>query len=106
MKFHLVGVKRIVGVAKASGAPFDMCRAYCLVPIEKAQGKTSVTGYGFELAELELDAAALPQFAAFSLPADVELDVEQKFLFGEFRSIVVGVSAPVPVPVGARVKAA
>lgn len=92
MKFNVVGVKRIVGTAKASGAAFDMCRAYCLVPVELSQGKTQVSGYGSEVAELELVPEAMPQFAGLTFPALLDLVVEQKFLFGEFRSVVVGIA--------------
>ena len=91
MKFHVIGAKRIEGHAKVSGNPFDMCRAYCLVPIETGGGKTTVSGYGMELAELELDPKALVQFAELKFPVDVELRIEQRFVFGEFRSVVVGV---------------
>lgn len=95
MKFRVIGAKRIEGLAKASGKPFDMCRAYCLVPVETGQGKTVVTGYGSEVAEMELDPLALPQFANLKFPADVELKIEQRFVFGEFRSIVIGVEGAV-----------
>jgi len=90
VKFMIVGVKRIEGTAKASGQPFDMCRAYCLVPIEASSGKTKVSGHGLEVAELELLPEALPAFAGMKFPAEVELKIEQKFVFGEFRSVVVG----------------
>ena len=103
MKFHVVGAKRIEGFAKATGSPFDMCRAYCLVPIETGGGKTTVSGYGMELAELELDPKALGQFAELKFPADVELKIEQRFVFGEFRSVVVGVDGVAARPAMSKV---
>jgi hypothetical protein len=90
MKFHVIGVKRIEGTAKASGNPFDMCRLFCLVPIEIGAGKTKVSGFGMEVAEMELEPEALQQFAGLKFPADVELRIDQKFVFGEFRSVVTG----------------
>lgn len=93
MKFNVIGVKRIEGVAKATGNAFDMCRVYCLVPIEQSQGKTKVTGYGAELAELELLPEALPLFAKVQFPSELELKVDQRFVFGEFRSVVVGIDS-------------
>ncbi len=101
MKFNVIGAKRIEGVAKVSGNPFDMCRVYCVVPIEQSAGKTKVSGFGSELAELELSPDALPQFAGLKFPCELELKVDQRFVFGEFRSVVVGVDAGTGTKAGA-----
>lgn len=93
MKMTVLGVKRIEGTAKATGNPFDMCRVHCVVPIEVSSGKTRVSGYGFEQGEMELDPAALLKFEGLHFPLQLELQVEQRFVYGEFRSIVVGVVA-------------
>lgn len=96
MKFKIIGIKRIQGVAKSTGSPFDMCRVYCLVPIETSSGKTKVSGYGMEVAELEFLPEVLSQFSGLQFPSDVELKLDQRFMFGEYRSIVVGIEvAPV-----------
>jgi hypothetical protein len=101
MLFQVVGVKRIVGIAKASGNPFDMCRLYALVPIESGAGKITVTGSGFEVGEMDLDPDAMPAFAAVTLPARLELKTEQAFRMGEFRTVVTGFE-----PIKSAVKAA
>ena len=91
MQFNVVGVKRIEGTAKASGNPFDMCRLYAMVPIEGAEGKTRVTGYGMEVGEMDLDPAVLGDFAKIVFPAKLELKTEQSFRMGEFKTVVVGI---------------
>jgi hypothetical protein len=91
MKFNVIGVKRVEGHAKATGAAFDMCRLYCMVPVEPGNGKTKVSGFGFEVAEMELQADALPVFSGMKFPCELELVIEQKFMFGEFRNLVAGV---------------
>lgn len=101
MQIQVIGVKRVQGNAKATGNPFDMCRLYALVPIEPGAGKVTITGFGLECGEMELDPGALPEFAKIQLPARLELKTEQKFIMGEFRSIVVGFE-----PVKVSVKAA
>jgi len=90
MQFQVVGVKRIEGVAKASGNPFDMCRLYALVPIEVSEGKTKVTGYGMEVGEMDLAVEAMADFAKVTLPCKLELRTEQSFRMGEFRTVVTG----------------
>ena len=96
MKTTVLGVKRIEGTAKVSGNPFDMCRLFCMVPIEQASGKTKVSGFGYELGEMELLPESLASFASVKFPAQLDLMVEQKFMFGEFKSFVTGLlAAPV-----------
>lgn len=97
MKVLVSGVKQTEGNAKATGNPFCMTRVFALVPIEPAAGKIRVQGFGYEVAEMELAPEALPAFNGMRFPCQLELEVDQKFLFGEFRSIVVGVKAPVGV---------
>lgn len=103
MKVNVIGVKRIEGTAKASGLPFDMCRLYCTVPIETGGAKTKVSGYGLEVAEMELEANVLPTFAQVKFPAELELKVDQRFQFGEFRSVVTGFDANAARPMPAKV---
>jgi len=104
MQHHVIGVKRIEGISsEAKGSnPFDMCRLYALVAIEQSDGKrVKVVGYGLEVGEMDLDPAALPEFAKISLPAKLDLKTEQVFRMGEFRTVVVGFE-----PVKAAVKVA
>lgn len=91
MKLMVIGVKRIEGKGKESGLPFDMCQLYGLVPVDVAQGKVRVSGFGFEVAEIELMPEALPQFATLKFPLELELKIDQRFFRGEYRSLVAGI---------------
>jgi hypothetical protein len=92
MKLNVCGVKRVTGNAKSDGAPFDISRVLCLIPIEAgAFGKVKITGFGFELAELEVSPEAIPQFDGLKLPAFVELATETKFMRGKLETVVTGV---------------
>jgi hypothetical protein len=93
MKVTVTGVKRVQGTGKESGNPFDICRVFCLVPVENTAGKMTISGHGFEVAEMELEPGALAQFQGVKFPAELELQVDQKFMRGEFRSIVQGLAA-------------
>jgi hypothetical protein len=91
MKLTVCGVKRIQGNAKATGNPFDMCHVNALVSVAPSRGKINVDGYGFEQAQMELAPEAIEQFSGMRFPCEVELKIEQRHMFGEFRSVVVGV---------------
>ncbi len=93
MRVRVCGVKRVEGKAKESGNPFDMCRVLVLVPVETVSSdKVRITGYGYELGEMELAPEALAEFSGLTFPADVELRTEQKFFRGEFKTVCAGVS--------------
>lgn len=98
MKMHVIGVKRIEGFGKESGNPFDMCSLLALVPIEagtfgKDKAKqTTITGYGFEIGEVDLDPAAIPQFEKIQFPAHLELTTGEAWFRGKFQTIVTGVA--------------
>lgn len=95
MKLTVLGVKRIQGLAKASGNPFDMCRLMAMVPIDVTSGeKLTVTGHGFELAELELDPAAMGQFAGLKFPTTLDLSTDSRPFRGKFETVVTGFLAP------------
>lgn len=92
MRVKVCGVKRVEGVGKESGSPFDMCRVLILVPVENVtQGKTKITGFGSELAEMELAQEAMPQFSGLSFPAEVELHTEQRMFRGKFETYCAGI---------------
>ncbi|GAB2879433.1 hypothetical protein GCM10027046_04230 [Uliginosibacterium flavum] len=91
MKLQVLGVKRVKGESKESGAPFDMCRIIALSPIESmASGKLQITGAGFEVAEMSLLPEAMPKFLSLPFPCDVELVIEPRAYRGKFESFVVG----------------
>jgi len=91
MKLQVIGVKRVAGTAKATGAPFDMCTLYAITPIENVNnGKLTVQGGGFELTEIALDPEALPSFQSLKFPCALELSTDIRPYRGEFQAVVVG----------------
>ena len=91
MKIQVLGVKRIKGIAKATGNEFDMCHVYGMVPIEAGGGgKVVVSGFGFEVAEMRLDPECLPEFAKVKLPALLDLKTDMTPFMGKFETIVIG----------------
>ena len=103
MKVTLIGVKRMKGIGKDSGNPYDITRAICLAPIENMSGeKMTITGFGFEVAEVSLDPEALPAFGALKFPCQVKLEMEPRPYRGKLEMFVVGFEQLQP----AQVKAA
>lgn len=98
MKMQVLGVKRMNGIAKESGDPFDMATLFGILPIEQVtSAKFSVQGYGYEIGEMVLDPDALKQFEHFKYPCLLELDLEPINYKGKITQIVVGTSTPQPV---------
>lgn len=94
MKLNVIGVKRIFGESKA-GNDFDMCSVLCLVPIEATKGKkVTVQGHGMEVMEVELDPAAVVQFAQVKFPAMLELATDQRPMRGELKTVCTGLVSP------------
>lgn len=101
MKAHVIGVSRINGVSKKSGSlkDYDMGKLFCLQPIQPA-GKEdqkegtrySRTGYGFEVMEVDLDAGSLVQFSKIQFPAVLDLEMEQRPMFGKLATICIGLT--------------
>ena len=94
MNYQILGVKRIEGQKKDGSGAFDMNQLFVRVPIEQAAGKIKVTGFGFEVGTMEIEPGVIPKMATVQFPADLELETEQKFIFGDFRSVVVGFRVP------------
>lgn len=91
MKLQVQGVKRVIGTAKATGQPFDMCTLFAMVPIETvSSAKITVQGAGFELAEINLDADSLPQFLGLSYPLVLDLVTDSRPYRGKFETVVTG----------------
>ena len=94
MSYQVIGVKQIAGQKKDGSGPFEMNQLFVRVPIEVGAGKVKVVGYGFECGTMEIEAEVIPKMATVQFPADLELETEQKFIFGDFRSVVVGFRIP------------
>jgi len=90
MSYRILGVKQIAGPKKDGSGPFEMNQLLVIIPIEPSQGKIKVIGYGYEVGEMEIDPAVIPKMATVKFPAELELETEQKFIFGQFRTLVTG----------------
>jgi len=89
MKISVMGVKLVAGLSKESQQPFEISRLLCMVPIESGKFKSvTITGHGYELAEMELDPASIHMFSNVKFPASLELITEQCFYRGKFETIV------------------
>lgn len=91
MKMTIIGVKRITGIAKATGNPFDMCHVIALVPVEVRAGKLALDGAGMETMEIPLAVEALNEFKVLKFPGAVDLMVEPRPRNGKVESVVVGI---------------
>ncbi len=101
MKATVIGVSRICGTSNKSGKlkDYDMGKLLCLQPIE-AKGKEdkeagtsfSVSGYGYEPMEVDLDSSALVQFKDVRFPAVLDLAMDQRPMFGKLATVCIGIS--------------
>lgn len=92
MRVTAIGVKRMSGIGKDSGKPFDFSRMTILRPVEMVTGdKFQMHGYGYETSDLDVENEALPQFAQVKFPAQLDLQVDTVPGRMGLRSVVVGV---------------
>lgn len=92
MRVTAIGVKRISGIGKDSGRPFDFSRMTILRQMEVVAGeKFQVSGYGYEISDLDVENDALPQFAQIKFPAQLDLVVETVPGRNGLRSVVTGI---------------
>lgn len=99
MKLNVLGVKRIHGVSSKTGNEFDMCNLMASVPVQLGGGmSTKVEGFGFEVAEIPLDPAALPLFREFHFPLVLDLETDSRPYMGKLETFVVGVNRSQPTP--------
>lgn len=92
MRVTAIGVKRMSGIGKETGRPFDFSRLTILRAVEVVAGdKFQLNGYGFETSDLDVENDALPQFAQISFPAQLDLVVDTVPGRNGLRSVVTGV---------------
>ncbi len=92
MRVTAIGVKRMSGVGKESGRPFDFSRMTILRQMEPVAGeKFQLSGYGYETADLDVENDALPQFAQIKFPAQLDLVVDTVPGRNGLRSVVTGI---------------
>lgn len=94
MKSLVIGVKRVKGIAKATGNAFDVTRALIATPIVPSDGdKLQVSGYGLELMEVPMDETALGQFRAVKFPTVLELVTDHRPFRGKLELTITGIAA-------------
>lgn len=99
MKVHAIGVLRVEGISKKSGAlkDYDMSKILVLQPCESANAQDekigtrfSKTGFGYEPAEIDLDSfELLNKFSQLKFPVFLELEMGQAFKFGKLQTVCV-----------------
>lgn len=95
MKLNVLGVKRISGQSSKTGNDFDMCNVFGIVPLQTGGGKSvKVEGYGYEVAELPLDPAALALFASVKFPQILDLETDSRPYMGKLETFVTGINTP------------
>jgi len=105
MEMMCIGVKGVAGTAKATGNPFEMCSVRVLVPIERGKfGTVTITGAGFEEAEVQCDPRAVAALSAFDgkFPLRLTLITEQRFYRGKFETVCTGAQPLVAAVQAAR----
>ena len=92
MKMLVMGVSRIFGKSKKTGNDYDMCRLFGMtqIAVRKTENMT-VEGYGFEVAEIDLDQTAVHAFKDVKFPAQLDLETDVVAQFGEFKTVVCGI---------------
>jgi len=94
MRVTVIGVMRLRGVSSKTNNSYDMCRLYCLQPIElRSSEKMTVSGGGYQAAEISLHPDALELFASQKLPCVLELETEMEMQRGQMVPVVTGIKA-------------
>lgn len=92
MRVQAIGVKRMSGVGKDSGRPFDFTQLSILKPIEvTASEKFSLQGYGYETSDIDVANEALGKFAGIKFPAILDLVVDTQPGRRGLRSVIVDI---------------
>lgn len=79
MKVLVLGVSRMSGTSTKSGSPkpYDMTRITYGVPLQPVSTENrTLQGSGYEVQDLDLDPACLPQFSDLKYPGVYDLDVQ------------------------------
>jgi hypothetical protein len=91
MKISVMGVKIVNGLTREEKRPFEISRLFCQVPIESGKfGEITILGFGYELAEMELDPSVINSFKEVKFPCPLTLNTEQRFYRGKFETVVIG----------------
>lgn len=106
MRVQAIGVKRMSGIGKETGNPFDFAQIEILRPMENAaKGKFKLEGYGYETLRIDLSNDAIHKFAEVRFPASIDLVIDTIPGRQGLRSVVVGFTRAVDTKTG-EIKAA
>lgn len=96
MRVQAIGVKRMSGIGKDSGRPFDFTQISILKAIDvTASEKFSIQGYGYETSDIDVANEALGKFAGIKFPATLDLVVDTQPGRRGLRSVIVDVKQAV-----------
>lgn len=88
----VLGVSRMQGIGKTSKQAYDMARVLVLNPIKPfSKEGLSISGHGFEVAEVALKPEALDTFAGMKFPLTLDLETDMETRGGKLTPIVVGI---------------
>ncbi|MFT3847866.1 MAG: hypothetical protein QM739_04070 [Propionivibrio sp.] len=93
MRVTVLGAYSMKGIAKKSGAPYEMAKLVIRAPQETmANANMQRIGFGYGVNELDLDPAAIQKFNLPYPPEGIELDLEVGSIvqYGRLQAIVVG----------------
>lgn len=94
MKVQAIGVIRMSGIGKESKKPYDFAQLLYLRPLEPTAKETfQLAGYGYEVAKLDMELAAVSKFSRVVFPADLELETIQEPGRSGIRVLVSGFKA-------------
>ncbi|WP_416242523.1 hypothetical protein ACLSSQ_09175 [Azospira sp. APE16] len=94
MKVQAIGVIRMSGIGKESKKPYDFAQLFYLRPIEPTAKETfQLAGYGYEVAKLDMELAAVSKFSRVAFPAHLELETIQEPGRSGIRVLVSGFKA-------------
>jgi len=93
MQTLVLGVSRMQGIGKASKQAYDMARVLVMQPIKGfSKEGLQISGYGYEVAEVALQAHALEQFAGLKFPVQLDLETDMETRGGKLSPIVIGIT--------------
>lgn len=93
MRVTALGAYTMKGIAKKSGAPYEMGKLVIRAPQETmANANMQRIGFGFGVNELDIDPAVIQQFNLPYPPEGIELDLDvgSHVQYGRLQAIIVG----------------
>lgn len=97
MKCYVAGGQNMTGLSKATKSPFSMPRLFILSPVENVNSANiQIQGFGYKMAEIEVDPVALSQFALLKYPCVLDLETGAVERRGKLETIVTGIVPSLP----------